>query len=60
MYLHIAANLLLKRYYLATRKQLDKAKKLIEFSYKLRNAHPHIFFDRDPLSKGIEQALEVT
>lgn len=39
---------------------MDRTKQLIEFSFVLRNNHPHIFFDRDPLTPGVEQALQVT
>lgn len=56
----IAAPLLLKRYYLATKMNMDKAKRLIESSYKLRNSHPHIFFERDPLAPEIELSLRIT
>lgn len=39
---------------------MERAKKLIDGNYMLRNLYSHIFLDRDPCSEAMERVLENT
>lgn len=51
---------MLHRYYHAVRFDMEKAQKLLELSFGVRNSHPKIFFDRDPADKMSQLMLQVT
>lgn len=61
MYVRISPDpLLLHRYYHAVRFDVEKAQKLLELSFAVRNSHPKIFLDRDPSDKMSQLLLQVT
>ncbi|XP_075154594.1 alpha-tocopherol transfer protein-like isoform X1 [Haematobia irritans] len=51
---------LLKRFLATNYGDLEAAKKLIQFNYKLRNKYDNIFLKRDPLSAETQEMLRVT
>jgi len=51
--------LLLRRYIQSCRNDVEKAKKLLEYSFTLRNNNPQIFFQRDPCDKATQMVHEV-
>lgn len=51
----ISEPLLLRRYLQSCRNDVEKAKKLLEFSFNLRNNHPQIFLQRDPCDKATQK-----
>jgi len=59
---HLPQNIdviLVQRYLHSVHGDLDKAKKLIEHSFQMRNNHPNIFFKRDPLSKESKNIIDL-
>ncbi|KAJ6633291.1 hypothetical protein Bhyg_16290 [Pseudolycoriella hygida] len=51
--------LLLRRYIQACRNDVEKAKKLLEYSFTLRNSNPQIFIQRDPCDKETQIVHQV-
>ncbi|CAO1410375.1 unnamed protein product [Diamesa serratosioi] len=52
-------HVLVRRYLHSVYGNVDKAKKLIEHSYQLRNKSPNLFFNRDPLDAEMEKILQI-
>lgn len=52
--------LLLRRYLHAVRNDMERAKKLLELSFTMRNQHPEIFSNRDPLDRSTKLILDIT
>lgn len=51
---------MLHRYYHAVYFDVQKAQKLLELSFSVRNSHPKFFLDRDPSDKMSQLLLQVT
>ncbi|XP_037810373.1 alpha-tocopherol transfer protein isoform X1 [Lucilia sericata] len=51
--------LFLKRFIHSMNGDLDGAKRLLEFNFKLRNKHSEIFLKRDPLDESSQKLLQV-
>lgn len=51
--------ILLLRYLKAVRFDLEKAKKLLTNSLHMRYKNPHIFTQRDPYSKEMQNVIEI-
>lgn len=51
--------LLLLRYLKVARGRLEKAQRLLKYSFELRQENPHIFSERDPLSAEIQNVFEI-
>lgn len=51
--------LLLRRYIQSSRNDLEKAKKLLEYSFTMRNNNPQIFLQRDPSDKTTQKVMEI-
>lgn len=48
------------RYISSCKMDIEETKKLIEFSYTLRNKYPNIFMKRDPTEPQLKNALQVS
>lgn len=51
--------ILLLRYLKASEFHLEKAQKLLTNSLQLRHKYPHIFTQRDPFSKEIQDVIKI-
>lgn len=58
-FVYFTDEILVKRYLHSVHGDLEKAKKLIEHSFQMRNNHPNIFFKRDPLSKESKNIIDL-
>lgn len=51
-------NMLLLRFLKVSRCRPEKAQRLLRYSIELRQANPHIFSDRDPMSEKIQEVFK--
>lgn len=55
----IPGKILIFRYISSCKGDVEETKKLIEFSYTLRNKYPNYFSKRDPSESQLKNALNV-
>ncbi|VVD02069.1 unnamed protein product [Leptidea sinapis] len=57
---HDVEDIILRRFYLSCRKNVDRAKRTIDLFFTIRANAPDLFCNRDPCSPGIRGVFEVT
>ncbi|KRF80753.1 alpha-tocopherol transfer protein isoform X8 [Drosophila virilis] len=56
---HNISSTLLRRFLHTTRGDVAAAQRLLQLNYAMRNKHPQIFIDRDPMDASCQQLLQV-